>query len=196
MPVKREYPQIHPLTREEWRAWLEANHATQPGVWLISYKTVTGKPRVQWDDAVEEAICFGWIDSVQRPIDDERAMQLITPRKTGSPWSALNKRRIERLQAEGRLAPAGIAKIEAAKHDGSWIAADAVEALTIPPDLAAALALQPEAEANFAAFSPSARKQLLWWIHSAKRPETRTRRIETVATAAAQKINPLAPKND
>ncbi len=146
MPVKKEYAHVHPLTREEWRAWLEAHHASEPGVWLVSFKTVTGKPRVSWDDAVDEAICFGWIDSVQRTIDDERLMQLITPRKPGSPWSAVNKRRIERLQAEGRLAPAGITRIEAAKRDGSWTAADAVEALTVPPDLAAALARRPEAE--------------------------------------------------
>ncbi len=195
MPVKKEYAQVHPLTREEWRAWLDTNHGSQSGVWLISYKASTGKGRITWDEIVDEAICFGWIDSVQRTIDAERTMQLITPRKTGSPWSALNKRRIERLEAEGRLAPAGIAKIEAAKRDGSWTAADAVEALTVPPDLAAALAADPVAEANFATFSPSVRKGLLWWIHSAKRAETRNKRIETVVTSAAQKINPLASKD-
>ena len=195
MPVKKEYAQIHPLTRDEWRNWLDANHDSQSGVWLISYKAKTGKGRITWDEIVDEAICFGWIDSVQRTIDTERTMQLITPRKTGSPWSALNKRRIERLEMVGRMAPAGSAKIEAAKRDGSWTAADAVEALTVPPDLAVALAQNPEAEANFAKFSPSVRKQLLWWIHSAKRPETRGKRIETVVTSAAEKVNLLASKD-
>lgn len=194
MAVKKHYDQIHPMTQAEWRAWLEANHEVSPGIWLVSYRSSTGKGRVTWDEIVDEAICFGWIDSVQRPLDDGRIMQLITPRKPGSPWSALNKRRIDRLEAEGRLAPAGMARIEAAKRDGSWTAADAVEALTVPPDLAAALAQQPGAAANFAAFSPSARKQLLWWIHSAKRVETRTKRIQTVVTSAAQKINPLASR--
>jgi uncharacterized protein YdeI (YjbR/CyaY-like superfamily) len=195
MAVKKEYPQVHPLTREEWRAWLEENHDRQSGVWLISFKASTGKGRITWDEIVEEAICYGWIDSVQRTLDAERSMQLITPRKPGSPWSALNKRRIEHLEAAGRLAPPGVAKIEAAKRDGSWSAADAVEALMVPPDLAEALARQPVAEANFAAFSPSAKKQLLWWIHSAKRPETRTKRIETVVASAAEKVNPLASRD-
>ena len=195
MPVKKEYAQVHPLTREAWRDWLVANHDTQAGVWLVSYKASTGKGRITWDEIVDEAICFGWIDSVQRTLDPERTMQLITPRKTGSPWSALNKRRIERLEMEGRMAPAGSAKIEAAKRDGSWTDADAVEALTVPQDLAIALAADPLSEANFSAFSPSVRKQLLWWIHSAKRAETRKKRIETVVTSAAQKVNPLASKD-
>jgi uncharacterized protein YdeI (YjbR/CyaY-like superfamily) len=189
--IARTYEQVHPGTRGEWREWLAANHATSPGVWLVSYKAATGKPRVTYDEAVEEALCFGWIDSRPHTPDDERSMLLFTPRRPRSPWSRLNKERIERLIAAGLMAPAGLAKIETAREDGSWASYDAVEDLTAPEDLLAALAANEAARQHYASFSPSAKKQLLWWIASAKRSETRTKRIAELVAAAAAGRNPL-----
>lgn len=137
-------------------------------------------------EAVEEALCFGWIDSRPNALDAERAMQLFTPRRAKSPWSRLNKERVARLIRDGRMAPAGLAAVEAARRDGSWDAYDVVEALTIPDDLARALAANAEAEMNFTAFSASSKKNILWWIASAKRPETRARRVAETVELAAQ----------
>ncbi len=162
-------------------------------MWLILYKKGSGTPGVTYEEAVEEALCFGWIDSVTNRLDGERFMQLFTPRKRKSPWAKSNKERVERLLAAGLMAPAGLAAIEAAKRDGTWTALDGIEDLQVPDDLAAALAANPAAEARFAAYSASTRKQLLWWVVSAKRPETRQRRIaRIVAAEAAEKRNPRA----
>lgn len=184
--------QYYPEDRAAWRAWLRAHHATAPGVWLIYCKKHTGAPTVTYDEAVEEALCFGWIDSRPNTLDAERYMQLFSPRKPRSPWSKVNKERIARLTEEGRMAPAGLAMIDAAKADGSWGAYDAIEALTVPDDLHRALVANTSAEEHFAAFSNSAKKQLLWYIASAKRPETRAKRIAQVVAAAAENRNPLA----
>jgi uncharacterized protein YdeI (YjbR/CyaY-like superfamily) len=180
-----EIPSYHPKTRAEWRAWLAKYHATSAGVWFVYYKSATGRARVSYDDAVEEALCFGWIDSVQRTLDDERSMLRFSSRKPKSVWSKLNKDRVERLIERGQMTPAGLAKIEAAKRDGSWRALDAVERLVVPPDLKTALAARPVAARNFDGFSPSSKKIILGWIASAKRPETRLKRVaETVRQAA------------
>ena len=176
--------QVAARDRAEWRAWLEANHASAPGVWLVYGKKDGGLPSVTYAEAVEEALCFGWVDSRPNVVDERRYKQLFSPRKPRSPWSKINKRRVERLIAEGRMAPAGLAVVEAARADGSWHAYDAVEELTMPDDLAAALAADERARGHFAAFPPSSKKNILWWIGSAKRPETRARRIaETVRLA-------------
>ncbi len=177
---------VHALTRAEWRAWLEANHTRNGGVWLISYKKATGKPRVEYDEAVEEALCFGWVDSKGNKLDEERTMLWFAPRKAGSGWSAPNKTRVERLIAAGLMAPAGLAKIEAAKQDGSWSALDDVEALVVPPDLAAALADYPNASNHFAAFPRSAKRGILEWIASAKTAPTRAKRIAETARLAEE----------
>lgn len=151
----------HPATREEWRAWLEENHARGEGVWMVSYKKAARRPRVEYDEAVEEALCFGWIDSKPNKLDDERSMLWFAPRKAGTGWSRINKERVERLMAAGRMAPAGLEKVEAAKRDGSWSALDAVEALEVPDDLAAALAGYPDARTHFDAFPRSAKRGIL-----------------------------------
>lgn len=187
----RERETFQPYSRAAWRAWLEQHHATSRGIWLIMFKKSSGKPGVSYDEAVEEALCFGWIDSRRESLDDERSIQNFTPRKQGSPWSRLNKRRIEQLLAADRMMPAGLAKIEAARQDGSWSSFDAVEDLLVPDDLAAALLANPVAHATFHAFSPSARKQLLWWVVSAKRSETRAGRIDRLVGEAAAGRNPL-----
>jgi len=179
---------VHPLTRAEWRAWLAANHTRQQGVWLISFKKSTGKPRVEYDEAVEEALCFGWIDSKPNKLDSERTMLWFAPRKAGTGWSRPNKERVERMVALGLMETAGLAKIEAAKADGSWTALDAVEALEVPPDLAAALAAEPPAATYWEAFPRSVRRGILEWIANARTPETRARRVEETARLAAQDL--------
>ena len=131
---------IHPKSRAEWRKWLKQNYTRGQGVWLISFKKATGKPRIEYEEAVEEALCFGWVDSKPNKLDEERAMLWFAPRQPGTGWSKLNKSRVEKLIAAGLMTPAGLAKIDAAKLDGSWNALDSVEALEIPPDLAEALA--------------------------------------------------------
>lgn len=175
---------IHPATRAEWRAWLEQNHARGAGVWLISAKKGSDQPRVAYDEAVEEALCFGWIDSKPRALDDQRSMLWFAPRKPRTGWSRLNKQRVERLIAAGQMTPAGMAKVAAARQDGSWSALDAVEALEIPPDLASALAAYPAAQAHFDAFPRSAKRGILEWIAAAKTPATRAKRVAETARLA------------
>src|SRR6476469_8083448 len=188
MPVFDSYAQTQPLTRAAWREWLAANHASSPGVWFTYFKKESGKPRVSYDEAVEEALCFGWIDSVPRKLDAERSMLLFTPRKPRSGWSKVNKERLVRLKHAGLLMPAGLAAIARAKQNGAWESLDAAEAGEVPDDLAAALAANEAAQTSFAAFSPSARKQILTWVLGAKQAETRARRVaETVRMAALGK---------
>lgn len=179
------YELVHAETRAEWRRWLAANHAGSPGVWLVSWKTATGKPAVGYAESVEEALCFGWIDSLNRTIDDERTQQLFTPRRPGSRWSRSNKERVERLLADGLIEPAGLAAIETAKASGAWTALDDVENLVVPDDLAAAFAAHPGAAEHWEAFPPSVRRAILVWILDAKRPETRAKRIAETASEAA-----------
>lgn len=188
----QEIEQYYAPDRATWRAWLQEHHLTAPGVWLIYYKQGSGKSRVPYADAVEEALCFGWIDSRPNKLDAERFMQLFSPRKPKSPWSKLNKARVERLMAQGLMAPAGLAVIEAAQRDGSWGAYDDIEELTMPLDITQALAANEAANRHFSAFGASAKKQLLWWVASAKQAETRVKRIAQLVAEAEQNRNPLA----
>ena len=181
-------PLIYAPDRQAWRQWLEASHATARGVWLVYYKRESGRTRVAYADAVEEALCFGWIDSRPNALDEQRSLQLFTPRKPHSAWSRLNKQRIERLTTANLMHPAGLAVVEAAKGDGSWLALDAVEDLVMPDDLLAALAVNPQAQAYFQAFPASSKKNILWWIASAKRPETRANRVAETVRLAAQNL--------
>ena len=175
---------IHPEDRAAWRAWLEANHASASGVWLVSWRRGQG-PRVEYEEAVEEALCFGWIDSQAGNVDDRRSRQYYAPRKPQSGWAATNKARIERLIAAGLMRPAGVAAIERAKANGSWTLLDDVEAGVIPEDLADALAANPPAAANFEAFPKSAKQAMLAWTAMAKRPATRSQRIAAIVERAA-----------
>jgi uncharacterized protein YdeI (YjbR/CyaY-like superfamily) len=187
---------FHAHTRAEWRQWLQAHHADSPGIWLITNKKKSGNAHLRYDEAVEEALCFGWIDSLPRKLDDARSMLLFTPRKPKSGWSKLNKDRVEKLLAAGLMTEAGLEKIELAKQNGAWTSLDAVESLTVPPDLQAALDANPTARGYFEKFSKTVRKGILQWIESAKRPQTRQKRIdETVALAAKnEKANQYQPK--
>jgi uncharacterized protein YdeI (YjbR/CyaY-like superfamily) len=177
-------PEVEPADRGGWRAWLEANHHTARGVWLISARPSSGRTTVDYEAAVEEALCFGWVDSRGGAVDDQRTKLYFAPRKPTSGWARPNKERVERLLAAGRMAPAGVAAIERAKANGSWTILDAVERLEVPPDLGAALDERPPARANWDAFPRSARRAMLEWIVLARRDETRARRIEDTATAA------------
>lgn len=178
----------HPDTREAWRAWLAANYTRTEGVWLVLWKKASGRTPLAYDVLVEEALCFGWVDSKTNALDEHRSMLWIAPRKPKTGWSKPNKERVERAIAAGRMHPAGLAKIDAAKADGSWTKLDAVEALEVPEDLADALRAKPGAAANFDAFPRSAKRGILEWIIQAKRPATRAQRVSETARLAAQNI--------
>ena len=189
---KPDYKTTHPKTRRAWRKWLEKNHATSPGIWMIYYKKETGKRKFDMAEAVEEALCFGWIDSVAKKLDDERTMQKFTPRKPKSVWSKVNKLRIEKLIEQKKMTPAGLAKIELAKENGSWDILNSSDLHTdnnsMPDDLKKALSRNKKALTNFLAFPPSYRKRFLFWIDSAKTPETKAVRMkQTLLMAAANK---------
>ena len=177
---------VHPKSRTAWREWLAKHHTRDQGLWVISYKKASGKPRVDYDALVEEALCFGWIDSKTGKLDEARAMLWFAPRKAKTGWSRPNKERVARLIAAGQMAAAGLAKIEAARKDGSWSALDGVEALEIPPDLRKALAAHPPAAQHFDAFPRSVKRGILEWILNAKKPETRSKRISETALLASK----------
>ena len=183
------HPHITPKSRREWRAWLTKHHRSAQGVWLVYAKKHTGLPSLNWQDGVEEALCFGWIDSLRKPVDDTYFKQLYTPRKVKSNWSAINKAAAERLIAEGVMTAAGLAAIEVAKANGSWNVIDHVESLIVPDDFRKALAKNKAARAGFDALSPFVRKQFLYRLNSAKRPETRAKRIAELIDAATRRRN-------
>ena len=183
-----ERERIQVESRAEWRAWLAVNHAREEGVWLVRFKKHCGVKYVSTEDAIDEALCFGWIDSLPRKLDDDRTLLWFTPRKPGSNWSKRNKERVTVLIAGGQMTAAGLAKIEASKQDGTWNALDAVEALEIPPDLAAEFARYGTAQQNFEAFPRSVKRGILEWILNARRPETRAKRIADTARLAEENI--------
>lgn len=167
-----------PATRAEWRAWLEANHKQDAGVWLAIPKKNSEYRATPYEDLVEEALCFGWIDSLSKKGDENFQLLRFTSRRRGSIWAKTNKARVERMIAAGLMTEAGMAVIEAAKADGSWDQYNDVDDLIIHEDLAEALNASPEAKAVFEALAPSRKRLHLWHVYSAKRPETRAKRIE------------------
>jgi uncharacterized protein YdeI (YjbR/CyaY-like superfamily) len=168
---------ITPVTQAAWRRWLARHPDRAEGVWVVHRKKSSSLRGPDYDDLLDEALCHGWIDSQSRRVDDDRRIQWWSPRRRGGLWSAPNKARIERLVGEGRMTPAGQAAIDRAKADGSWNQTDEVDALVVPADLAAALAASPAARAAYDALSDSAKKRYLWWVHTARRPATRTSRV-------------------
>jgi len=175
--------------RKAWRKWLEKNHLTSQGIWLIYYKKDSGKTRVAYADAVEEALCFGWIDSTLNPIDEHSYMQLYTPRKPKSGWSKLNKERVEKLAEQGLMTPAGLEKIEAAKHHGTWNKLDHIESFTPPPELETAFKANKKAKKFFEALSNTNKKYILYYINNVKSDELKAKRInEIIAAANEQKM--------
>jgi uncharacterized protein YdeI (YjbR/CyaY-like superfamily) len=182
--VSNAYPMVTITSRAEWRRWLASHHATSPGIWLVRYKQGTAHGYVGYDEVVEEALCFGWVDSRPRVLDEERSQLLVTPRKATSRWSAANKERVSRLTRDGLMEPAGMAAVELARRTGTWDALDAVEQLLEPPDLSGALDGDAAARTAWDGFPRSTKRGILEWITSAKTPETRRRRIdETVSEA-------------
>jgi uncharacterized protein YdeI (YjbR/CyaY-like superfamily) len=177
--------QFTPSSRADWRKWLEKNHQTLERIWLVFYKKAANKPTLTYAEAVEEALCFGWIDSLQRTIDKEQHKLLMTTRKPKSPWSRLNKTRVEQLIADGLMTASGLEKIEIAKKNGAWESYDAAEELLEPQDLTKLLSANAAARANWDAFAPSARKGILYWLSTAKRPETRSKRLLEIVEKAA-----------
>lgn len=186
--IKHPPNSIHPKSRTEWRKWLEKNHTRSEGIWLINHKKATGKYRMDYEEAVEEALCFGWVDSKPSKLDEERSMLWFAPRKVKSGWSKINKERVEKLIKSKLMTPAGLAKVDAAKKDGSWNALDAVEALIIPSDLEKAFLMNETAQKYFDAFPRSVKRAILEWISNAKRPETRAKRIEETVSQAKKNI--------
>jgi uncharacterized protein YdeI (YjbR/CyaY-like superfamily) len=179
-----EFPIVAADDRAAWRAWLAAHHAQTGSVWLVIPRK--GQGALTLDDAVDEALCFGWVDSRPRKLDATRSLLLMSPRRAGSAWSGVNKARVARLRAEGRMAPPGEAAIARAEADGSWTRLDGASARTEPPDLAAALDAAPGARAAWAGFPPSHRRANLEWVAQAKRPATRAARIAEIAARAAE----------
>ena len=179
-----ELEKVEVTSRAQLRRWLEQHHEQEESIWLVTYKKHCTSRYLSYNDIVEEALCFGWIDSRTRKLDDDRTMLRLSPRKPKSLWSRVNKRRVQHAIREKQMTDAGLAKIERAKKDGSWTILDDVEDLVIPPDLADALSKSSQAKRHFDAFPPSAVKGILWWIKSAKRDATRQKRIaETVKLA-------------
>jgi uncharacterized protein YdeI (YjbR/CyaY-like superfamily) len=175
------YPRVHPKNAAEWRRWLHENHDKSKGVWLVEYKAATGKSRLGYEDSISEALCYGWVDSVNKPLDDQRTAMLFTPRKRGSGWARTNKERVARLIKEGRMQPAGLARITAAKRDGSWALLDSVERGEVPDDLRKALGIA--GLKRFEALTPGRKKEHLRMLVSAKRPETRAKRVSEIVRA-------------
>jgi uncharacterized protein YdeI (YjbR/CyaY-like superfamily) len=186
MAALDDAPLVHADDRAAWRAWLEEHHATSRGAWLVTWRPRSGRVGLDYEAAIEEALCFGWVDSTGGRVDDERGKLYFAPRKPRSVWAASNKARVERLIAAGRMTPVGLAAIDRAKANGSWEILDGSERLEVPADLSAALDAHAPAAANFAAFPPFTRKMLIGWVAVARRPQTRAARITKVAEAAAR----------
>jgi uncharacterized protein YdeI (YjbR/CyaY-like superfamily) len=172
---------FYPKTREEWRNWLKEYHNQKASVWLIFDKKTANINRITWTDAVEEALCFGWIDSRSKPINRDQYMQFYSRRKATSTWSRINKDKVKLLQDTGLMAPAGLKSIETAKKNGTWGLLDGVEALLIPEDLEQALNENQILYSRFEALSKSMKKQILLSLVLAKRAETRKKRIDEIS---------------
>jgi len=188
--VDKEVTTFTPSNRQEWRTWLEQNHSHKQAVWLIYHKKSAQIPSITWSEAVDEALCFGWIDSLAKPVDSQRYMQFFSKRKPKSGWSKINKDKVEKLIEDGLMASAGFAVIETAKQNGSWSLLDEVENIVVPADLDEALADNPAAYEFFQTLSRSDKRNLLQWLVLAKKIETREKRIKEIIEFAAQKLKP------
>lgn len=185
-----EEEMYYPRNVSEWRAWLIEHHASRQSVWLLYYKKKSAQPSISWSEAVDEALCFGWIDSKAKPIDDEKYMQFFSKRKPKSVWSAINKKKVDQLIAQGRMTEAGYSSIAIAKENGSWTILDEAEALIVPPDLELEFNKVAEAKSFFLKLSRSDKKNILQWLVLTKRPETRMKRIHEIVELAAQNLKP------
>jgi uncharacterized protein YdeI (YjbR/CyaY-like superfamily) len=190
MKTEKEIETIYAKSRQEWREWLQDNHDKKQSVWLIYYKKKSAVPSVVYSDAVDEALCFGWIDSKAKPIDEDSYMQFFSRRKPKSVWSKVNKEKIERLTKQGLITEMGFEAIERAKQNGSWTLLDEAEALIIPQDLEEEFQKRPNAKQYFSSLSRSDKRNVLQWLVLAKRPETRAKRIREIVELADNKQKP------
>jgi uncharacterized protein YdeI (YjbR/CyaY-like superfamily) len=188
MEPKEEKKTVSAKTRKAWRKWLEKNHTNEKSVWLIIYHKESKTPSVYYDEAVEEALCFGWIDSKANKRDPESFFLFFAQRKPKSKWSKANRDRVARLTKEGLIAPTGQAMIDLAKKSGTWTALADVENSVIPPDLKKLFDKNKTAFKNFETFAPSSKRIILEWILNAKKPETRAQRISQTVQLAAKNI--------
>lgn len=187
---KKEVEIFCPTSQTEWRKWLEENHNSKQSVWLVCYKKKSNKPTIEWSNTVDEALCFGWIDSKRKPIDDEKFIQFFSKRKPKGTWSKVNKEKIKQLIDNGLMKKEGLKIIETAKRNGSWIILDEVEELKIPKDLAKEFKNKKGSQDFFLGLSRSVKKAILQWLVLAKRPETRQKRITEIAELAGQNLKP------
>jgi len=188
--VSAEVPEIEATTAAEFRSWLESNHTTATAVWLVYWKKDSGHPSIDWGNAVDQALCFGWVDSKVQSLDAKRYRQYFSARKPRSGWSRINKDKIARLTADGQMAPGGIAAVESAKDDGSWSLLDGPEAGTIPDDLSAAMDAA-NVRSAYDDLTPGGRKSILAWLVMAKREATRTNRIAKTVESLAHGESPV-----
>lgn len=188
--MEQEFETFCPKSRQEWREWLEDNHLEKQSIWLIYYKKKTNIPTVTYSDAVDEALCFGWIDSKAKSIDEKKSMQFFSKRKIKSVWSKVNKDKVARLSEAGLMAQAGLNSVEIAKQNGSWTILDEAEALIIPNDLELEFQKNPNSKDYFLGLSRSDKRNILQWLTMAKRSETRIKRIEEIVELAGEKLKP------
>jgi len=180
----------YPTSRADWRKWLVKNHETKQSVWLLFYNKKSEKVSISWSDAVNEALCFGWIDSKKQTIDEFCYRQYYSKRKPNSTWSKINKEKIEQLVKNGLMSKSGLKSIEIAKQNGFWTILDEVEQLIVPKDLKEVLTSYNNAFEYFDSQSKSSKKMLLYWVASAKRPKTRQKRIEEISKLASNGQKP------
>jgi uncharacterized protein YdeI (YjbR/CyaY-like superfamily) len=187
---KKEIETFCPTSQADWRQWLQDNHKSKQSVWLVCYKKKANIPTIAWSDAVDEALCFGWIDSVRKTIDDDSFIQFFSRRKPNGTWSKVNKEKIKQLIDAQLMTEAGYESIEKAKQNDSWTILDDVEELTIPEDLELEFDRHLGSKDFFLSLSKSVKKAILQWLVLAKRPETRQNRINEIAELAAQRRKP------
>lgn len=197
--MEKQYKGIdvfYPTSRKQWRDWLKKNGQQQKNVWLLLYNKEAGKPTLPMPEAVEEALCFGWIDSKANKRDAESRYQFFSQRKPNGNWSQINKARVKRLIADGRMDETGMEMIRIAKKNGSWSRLDAIDKIEIPADLQVVLNKNKIALKHFEAFPPSSKKIILLWISTAKTEATRAKRIAEAVSKAAENIraNHYSPK--
>jgi uncharacterized protein YdeI (YjbR/CyaY-like superfamily) len=191
VPLREDVDHVDGVDVGSWRRWLEANHATAPAVWLLSWNKGSGRPSITWSEAVDQALCFGWIDTTVRSMGDGRRKQYFTPRSPTGTWSKVNKGKVERLVASGEMHASGLAVIDRAKANGSWDALTDADAHVVPDDLRAALATRPPALATFEAYTPWVKTRTLYRVSSVKRAETRARKIAEIVESAARGERPF-----
>ncbi|WP_341227261.1 YdeI/OmpD-associated family protein [uncultured Arcticibacterium sp.] len=184
--MKKDIETFYPKSQADWRTWLLENHKSQESVWLLFYKVSSLEPSITWSEAVDEALCFGWIDSKKQTIDKFSYRQFFSKRKPKSTWSKINKDKVQTLEKKGLMTPEGLKCIDIAKENGSWTMLDAIDALIIPDDLEKEFAKHSGSKEFFENLSKSQKKIILYWVTIAKREETKAKRMSETAVCAAQ----------